>query len=714
MAKSPQLVIDIGQQQIKILQLKTSGKGGVGVVKAGRLALPVSPNADQDEFYLRVGETLPILLQQLDIKEKRAIVSLPGRAAFTRRLKVPVVRGRQLDRIIRYEARQHIPFPLEQINMDYQASKTPEDILEMDVNLVAVRREFSDGYSKILKKCGIRSDILDAAPLCIYNAYASSQLRNPEEVTAIVCIGASSMDIVIEQNGSMQFMRSAPTAGASLTALLAKKFDISLDEAEQFKTKPAADYQDDGRGITPEKVSSTLEQGFERIVTEIRKSFDFYVSQAESHPVTRILVCGGTAKMEGTVEFLEDRLGVPVSFFDASSVEGVTIPDEYRSFLKNEPCLIGMALRAGGKSFSNLSFSPSHIKQRLELERRAPMLSLMALLLVVMLAGAIYFLNTMLNTRRQALAQASMIVNPGITASSNLRKVRDEQDNYNERFEKINQVAVKRGNLTRIFLEVQRLIPEYVWLESIELTSSKMTIKGRALNDEKIAAYIKNLYMSPFFDNNAVVYKEADIISDPLNPAQTQIQFTIDLIRFNKPSEEEISFVNDLRSRTQETTILLVKFEREKPDDNTSPSTALLGVFAEESVKEEINLLSKVFASLVASKDETVKMIEIRFHNRGNEEVRRIQVSRESIAKFKDGRLSQEDFEKEFTLITPSPSPTPSPTPTPDLEDAGASAGMYGMYGMMGGMMGGVGGGAAAAPAEAPAAGGVESVLDGG
>jgi len=341
-----------------------------------------------------------------------------------------------------------------------------------------------------------------------------------------------------------------------------------------------------------------------------------------------------------------------------------------------------------------------------------------------MLAGAIYFLNTMLNTRREALAQASMVVQPGITAAPKLTKARAEQDNYNERFEKINQVAVKRGNLTRIFLEVQRLIPEYIWLESIELTSSKMTIKGRALNDEKISTYIKNLYMSPFFDNNAVVYKEADIITDPLNPSQTQIQFTIDLIRFNKPSEEEIAFINDLRARTQDTTILLVKFERQNPDDNTSPSTALLGVFAEESVKEEINLLSKVFASLVASKDETVKTIEIRFHNRGNEEVRRIQVSRDSISKFKDGRLSQEDFEKEFTLITPSPSPTPSPTPTPNLEDAGASAGMYGMYGMggmggMGGMMGGMGGApGAAAPAAAPAAGGakggVESALDGG
>lgn len=695
MAKSPQLVVDIGQQQIKVLQLKKGGKGEISVLKAGKIPIPIAPGAEQEEFYQKVSETLPILLQQLGIKEKRAIISLPGRAAFTRRLQVPIVRGRQLDRIIRYEARQHIPFPLEQINMDYQVSKAEGDVPELDVNLVAVRKEFSDGYSQALKKCKIRSDVIEAAPLSIYNAYASSPQRDVNEVTAIICIGASSLDIVIEQDGAMQFMRSAPVAGNQLTSMLAKELQIPAEQAEELKKKAASQYENEG-DFSAEKVSSILEKGFERIVTEIRKSFDFYVSQTQAQPVTRILICGGTAYMEGVNEFLEDRLGVPVNVLETENIENISIPEEYKSIVKNEPVLIGMALRAADRAVCSLSFSPAQIKEKLELERRAPMLSMMAVLLIVMLAGAIYFLNIMLNTRRQAVAQVRQVVEPVVSQNEELTQVRNVQEKYMERFKKINQVAEKRGYLSRLFLEVQRLIPQYIWLDTIELTSAKMVIKGRSLRDEQISSYIQSLYMSPFFDNNAVVYRDADIVPDPLNPAQTRIQFTIELISFNHPTESEIKFVNDLRDRTKDTSILLVKFIRDVPDDPTSKSTALLGVYEEESQQEEINIINKVYTSLVAAQDESVTHIEVRFHDRGYEEVKRIRVTRDAIDRYKDGRLSQDGLVEEFTFITPSPSPTPSPTPTPDLEEGDdTSTGMYGMYGMgygMGGMGYGMGG----------------------
>jgi len=241
MAKIPQLVIDIGYQSIKVAQVRST-KNGVEVVKAGSEPLMLPPNSDQDVINQRIEETLPILLQRLGIKENRAIITLPGRAAFTRRLQVPVVRGRQLDRIIKYEAKQHIPFPLEQVNLDYQVSSVGTESTELDIHLVAVRKEIAEAQVKILKKCGIRADIIETAPLSIYNAYAASTLRDPDEVTAIVSIGASSTDIVIEQKSQMQFMRSAPVAGNALTSLIAKKFDIAHEEAETLKSKSAEDY----------------------------------------------------------------------------------------------------------------------------------------------------------------------------------------------------------------------------------------------------------------------------------------------------------------------------------------------------------------------------------------------------------------------------------------------------------------------------------------
>ena len=689
MAKLPTLVIDIGHQRIKVAQVRAS-KGGVTVVKAGAESMMLPPTAEAEVVYQRIQETLPILLQRLGIREKRAVVTLPGKAAFSRRLKVPMVRGRQLDRIIKYEAKQHIPYPLEQVNIDYRVSEANGESAELEINLVAVRKEVSDAYHQALKKCGIQSDIIEAAPLCLYNAYAACAERDINEVTAVVSIGASSTDIIIEQNGAMQFMRSAPVAGNTLTALLAKRLEITPEKAEEVKLKSGEEFENLGQvvgdpNISGEVVSEILERGFESIVTEIRRSFDFYVSQPDALPVTRVCLCGGSVKIKGVTEFLGDRLGVPVKLFDAAQVQGVQIPNEQAEFLKNEAALMGMAVRIGGKAACALSFSPPHIKQRLEFERRAPMFSLMALLIVGILAVSIYFLQTMVDTRKQAVAQISDVIKPGQDSQPELLKGRTVMKNYDERFSRINEVATKRGFLTRVYLEVQRLIPQDIWLENIDISSGKLTIKGRAVNDEKISTYIQKLSTSPFFDNNAVVLKEANDISDSAaGLGQAQRAFTIQILKYNAPTDAEIKFFGELEKLVKGKTILALRFDREKPDDPQSPATLLVCLYKHEfeTPQEQVMFISTVCTALLASGDESAKKMEFRLHNRNSEEKERYQITREQMLAYRDRKLSQDDFVKNFVQITPSPSPVPTATPTPSEEEGGTGMGAYGdLYG---------------------------------
>ena len=650
-------------------------------------------------------ETLPILLQRLGIKEKRAILTLPGRAAFTRRLQVPMVRGRQLEKIINYEARQHIPFPLDQVNLDYQINPPGENAVELDVNLVAIRKEIADSYVAILKKCGIRADILETAPLSIFNAYAASSLRDTNEVTAVICIGSSNTDIVIEQNGFMQFMRTAPVAGNNLTAMLMKRYDLSLEKAEEYKTKPADQYGADTE-INADDVASILEKGFESIVTEIRRSFDFYVSQPDANPVTRVVVCGGTAKMDGVAEFLEDRIGVPVSLFDASLVDCIQIPPDHSQFLSYEAPLIGMCVRTADKSACALSFSPVEIKQSIELERRSPMLGIMAILIVLIMVCAIFLIQNMINTQSEAVRQVNTIINPTSEKAPQLKILRDAQKEYLNRFQKINLISDKRGKTTRIFLEIQSLIPSGVWIKKIDQFSNKVKIKGSATGEDRVYAYIQALSMSPFFSNDSIGLSEI-----------SAGQFTIDILQFNTPSDEEIKFVEELRKQVKDFSFLMVRFDHAasaetkpgadkanlvktdapKTDDSKSDVTLVLGIYQIEADKDRLILLNKIFTALNMSKDESIKKIEIREHDRAANEVRRFQVDRQKISDKRDGKLGDEEFLQSFAMLTPSPSPVPSPTPMPEQ---GSDGGMYGGMGIMGG-----GGEAAAAPAAGDAAG---------
>jgi type IV pilus assembly protein PilM len=685
MAKVPDLVIDIGHQNVKILQIQVGKKGGIRVVKAGVEPLIAIEGEEEDSQYKRIQETFPILLQRLGIKGKRAIVTLPGRSAFTRRLKVPVVRGRQLGRIVQYEARQHIPFPLDQVNMDYQVADSPAgDLSELEINLVAVRREIADAYVKSLKKCGIRADIIEVAPLSIYNAYAASAHQSDEEVTAIVSIGATSTDIVIEQNGAMQFMRSAPVAGNTLTALISKNLEVSTEEAEKLKMQPASEFGEADGDISAEKVSAILEKGFDQIVTEVRRSFDFYVSQPDALPVTRVFLCGGTIRMEGSAEFLEDRLGIPVLILDGSEIEGIDGSDQDKAMLKYEASLVGMAVRAAGKESCGLSFAPQQVKDRLELERRSPMFFLMGILLLAMIGGSIFFLDKMLAVTANAIVQVNQIVEPSKEFNPILSKVRTEQNNFKERYKRINQVAEKRGSLSRIYLEVQNLVPTDMWLDSIELTSRKFTIIGKALNDERITSFYQNLCLSPFFDNNDVVLLDMSPSEDLSGSGSVQMDFTISINKYNEPSDEEIKFVSEFRKITKQGDILLVKFDRETMPDNP---TLIIGVYQQKE-KERIALIRKVYSCLMKSKDDTIKTVDLRVHDRESNLEEHMTISRELVAAFWDKTKTQEEFLKGFNQITPVPSPTPSHTPTPEAEgDEGASPmGGYGMGAYGGGM----------------------------
>ncbi len=689
MAKNPLLVIDIGQNRIKALELAPSGKSGVKVVKIGSESLSLDPKAEQAEIYQRIQETLPLLLQSLGIKQKRAIVSLPGRAAFTRRLQVPIVRGRQLGRIIRYEARQHVPFPLEEINMDYEVGKKEEGAAELDINLVAVRKEIADGYVRVLKKCGIRADLIEAAPLSIYNAYAATPHRDLEEVTAVVSIGSSSTDIVIEQNGKMQFMRSAPVAGAFLTELLVKKFDITPEKAEDYKCKQADHYSETDE-ISAETVAGVLEGGFERIVTEIQRSFDFYVSQPDAMPVTRVFVCGGTVNMDGVSEFIEDRLGVPVTLLDTNEIEGIETDADHAGSLNNEAALAGMAVRAAGRAACALNFAPASVKRRLELERRTPILSLMGLVLIVMLAGAIFALNTWVEKQAQAVEQMQQIISPGDLANPALKTQREIQTKFNNRYSRIYQVASKRGVLSRIYLEVQEMLPQDIWLDSIDVKSDRLTIEGRALNDLKISAYIQNLALSPFFDNETVILENAVFSSGA--SGGSQVEFTVKIVAFNDPTAEEIKFIDEFRSRMQDSTIVAIRSIKPEGAAPEADVTLLVGLYQTEFTddKSRLALFNKIDKALSAAQYTAVKTIELRMHGGQNDERERMIISRENLASYGEGSLGPEEFQQSFTLVTPSPSPSPSPTPTPDLEDGDSSAGMYGgMYGMGMGMYGG-------------------------
>ena len=580
MASAPQLLIDIGQNSVKAL-LVSGGKKSVTVRKAVSLPLELAGGSAVDEpagasqgsdesatstraqdLKIKTAHVLKSVVAQVGGKGKRAMVALPGRQAFSRPVTVPLIRGRQLERIVRYEARQQIPFPIDQVNLDYHIHPGDSDQQNLDVTILAVRKEVAAEAVKAVRSAGAKADILDVGPVALFNAYLGTVKADPDEVTAVVNIGASGTDIVIEQNGELRFMRSAPLGGDTLTGLLAKQFKLDWGYAESLKSKPADAYgsQEEEHDIAPEDVAAVLEKGFELIVTEIRRSLDFYVSQSDASSVTRVLLAGGTCRMEGVVEFLEERLGVQVLQPDFTEMEGLNWQAQNREDFKPEAILMGLVAR---QMLDTPAFNvaPSSTKQRLDFERRLPLLSIAAVLLVAILGGGFTIVQQAMEHERQALDRLRTIVEPGGGSEMKedvkyLQTLTQEIKDFNSRYEKLDTVLAKRGQRTGYYLQLAEVVPEDVWLSKVAVSSDltvgeQMTIEGKTVSTGHLLGLLDAIRLSPYFQDDAVMLTAE-------GAEEGSLTFTIEINGFRDPSPEELKFVALMRA-VKDSDLQLVK-----------------------------------------------------------------------------------------------------------------------------------------------------------
>ncbi len=685
MASAPQLLIDIGQHSVKAL-LVSGGKKGISVRQAAKIPLEMPSNAPSEDIQAKTLNVLGEVIQKVGGKGKRAAIALQGRQAFSRPVTVPLIRGRQLDRIIRYEARQQIPFPIDQVNLDYHVHDIADDASDLNVTILAVRKEIADDASKMIRQAGAKADVIDVGPLALFNAYKAAMKPDPDEVTAVVSIGASGTDIVIEQNGDLRFMRSAPIGGNTLTGMLAKELSIDWSYAEQLKSKAADAYgsKEEEANIAPEDVAAVLERGFEQIVTEIRRSLDFYVSQAEASSVTRIFLSGGTCNMEGVVEFLEERLGVVVEQSDFTQMEGLTWDAGDREAFALEATLMGLAARLFVEKPMALNVAPSSTLQRLDFERRLPLLAVATVALVLILGGSYMMMQQTLGHMREARDRMLQIVRPGGGGQldenvKQLQTLTDELKVFGSRFERLEEVLAKRGERTRYYNELANVVPEDVWLSSMNARSDKLIFSGKTVGDRRLMDLLNAIRLSPYFADDAVFLTEQ-------GTDEGSLTFTLEIAGFRQPTPEEVKFV-ELLLKANGTDYELVKAVIDRGEDGSNPPLAILGTLEFQEEKGAFNALKRVYEALQSSNLSECEKIQWRAYDRTMNEKARTEIAVENIQKYTDGSLNDEEFRASWSELEVPPTPTPTPTPLPEGMEAGM--GMYGMYGMMG--MGGFG-----------------------
>lgn len=342
----PILGVDISSTSVKLLELS---KVGAGYRVEGYAVIPLPGNAVVENNIYEVdvvAEALSKVVDKAKTKVNHAAVAVSGSSVITKIIDVPAdLKGDQLEAEINDNAAQYIPFPIEEVAIDFEVMRTAQDNPEkMEVLLVACRRENVDTRVEALAKADLTAKVVDTEAFAMQRAFSliAPQLEGHDESTtvAVIDIGASVTTLSVLQGGETIYTREQLFGGRQLTEEIQRRYGLSVEEAGVAKKQG---------GLPDDYQTEVLEPFMDAVVQQILRSLQFFFSSSQHNEVDYVVLAGGVASMTGLAELVEERLGTPCLI--ANPFASMTVSSKVNAMaLSNDaPALMiacGLAMRS--------------------------------------------------------------------------------------------------------------------------------------------------------------------------------------------------------------------------------------------------------------------------------------------------------------------------------------------------------------------------------
>ena len=370
--------LDIGSSIVKAVQLRRSGKG-IELEKFG--IAEIYPGGDKKAAAESVRElkiaAVRKALQSANISAKQAITAVSGESIIVRYIQLPDMPEDELKNALKWEAEEYIPFHIDEVNIDSVILGKADDGGKVDVLLVSAKKELVNEHVDLVRAVGLTPLIIDVDSFAFLNCFEVNYQPNPTDVIALINIGAEITSINIYIGGISRFSRDISIAGDTITTSIQSRLGTSFVEAEEIKIAegaPVVSEEAEGEGpsetglldtirgtvekITGEEMeedskeaiaAKVVKNSLTNLVSEIRRSIQFFENQANGRVVQSIVLGGGTSKLRNIDKFFVNELNLPVEIIDPLrriSVVGKDIDSD--ALIKAKQMLgvgIGLALR---------------------------------------------------------------------------------------------------------------------------------------------------------------------------------------------------------------------------------------------------------------------------------------------------------------------------------------------------------------------------------
>src|SRR5436853_2546943 len=317
MAKPMRIIsLNLGSQTIGLAEFQAKAGSGL-VLQNYRLREVLIDPAGEGIRHTQIAATLREMMAELQIRHEVVNYAVPAQSVFARFVKLPAVDEEKVERIIAFEAQQNVPFPIDEVVWDYQLVGAGAEE-QIQVVLVAIKADLLDEINAAVEGSKLRTAVVDVAPMALYNAFR----YNYSDLTGcslLVDIGARTTNLLFIESARV-FSRSVPIGGGSITSAIAREFDEPFAAAELRKKRDGfvslggayAEASDPDLARMSKIIRSTMT----RLHAELMRSISHYRSQQQGGAPERIYLCGGSASTPYMREFFQEKLQLPVSFFN--------------------------------------------------------------------------------------------------------------------------------------------------------------------------------------------------------------------------------------------------------------------------------------------------------------------------------------------------------------------------------------------------------------
>ncbi len=346
--------IDIGNRALKAVKL---------VPEAGQFRVDdfeiieheqVLSNAGDNREHL-VQSALANFVQRHQVRGGVVAVGVSGQSSFARFIKLPPVEPKRIPEIVRFEAIQQIPFPLDDVEWSYQLFQTP-DSPEVEVGIFAMRKELINAQIKNFTDIDLNVQVVQMSPLAVYNAMYHDQRL--DQTTMIVDLGAENTDLIIAEHDTV-WLRSIPIGGNNFTEALVKSFKLNFAKAEELKRNASTSKY-------ARQIFQAMRPVFADLVADIQRSIGFYASVHRDSRIKKIIALGGAFRLPGLQKYLQQNLQLDVERLNGLAA---TMPKDAKlatAFNENLLSMVGaygLAIQAMGEGKITSSLLPAHIRR---------------------------------------------------------------------------------------------------------------------------------------------------------------------------------------------------------------------------------------------------------------------------------------------------------------------------------------------------------------